>query len=394
VKAVEGGICAVKGVKAWGIKEGKMGLAIMLAKGPCAAVFTRNKVKAAPVLVSQEHLKKNGEMFNGIIANSGCANAFTHQQGINDAIAMAGMLATKLGVDPHTIGVSSTGVIGRPMDMVWYKDHFEDVFSRLADTPEASEKANRAIMTTDIVLKSFAVEVDGGIRVGGIAKGSGMIEPNMGTMLSFLFTDADIDQPELEKRLREAVNRSFNMVVVDGDTSTNDNVFIIATGKAGKPEDMGKFQEGLEKVCTELAMKVARDGEGATTLIECTVKGAKTVEDARKAAKAVVRSPLFKSAVYGVDPNWGRAVCAVGYSSADVDPAKVTLTFSDGNESVFLVDSGWPKSDDATLNLAKKIMDNDTLYVIVDLGLGDASATAWGCDLTHKYVDINASYTT
>jgi glutamate N-acetyltransferase/amino-acid N-acetyltransferase len=394
VKVVEGGICAARGVKAWGIKEGKMGLAIMLAKGPCAAVFTRNKVKAAPVLVSQQHIKMQGAMFNGIIANSGNANAFTHQQGINDAIAMSGMLATKLGVDPHTIGVSSTGVIGRPMDMPWYKGHFEDVFSRLSDTPEASEKANRAIMTTDLVPKTFAVEIDGGIRIGGIAKGSGMIEPNMGTMLSFLFTDADIDQPELEKRLREAVDKSYNMVVVDGDTSTNDNVFIIATGKMGKPADMGKFQDGLEKVCTELAKKVARDGEGATKLIECTVRGAKTVEDARKASKAIVRSPLFKSAVYGTDPNWGRAVCAVGYSSADMEPAKVTLAFSDGKESVKLVDAGWPKSDEATLALAKKIMGNDTLYVTVDLDMGNASATAWGCDLTHKYVDINASYTT
>ncbi|OPY25708.1 MAG: Glutamate N-acetyltransferase [Methanocella sp. PtaU1.Bin125] len=394
MKIIDGGICAVKGVRAFGIKEGKMGLAIMLAKGPCAAVFTRNKVKAAPVLVSQEHIRKHGHEFNGIIANSGNANAFTHQQGINDAIAMAGMLATKLGVDPHTIGVSSTGVIGRPMNMAWYRDHFEEVFSQVTDTPLGSEKANRAIMTTDLVPKTYAVEIDGGIRFGGIAKGSGMIEPNMGTMLSFLFTDAEISQPELEKRLREAVDKSYNMVVVDGDTSTNDNVFIIATGKAGKPKDMAQFQAGLERVCTELAKMVARDGEGATKLIECTVKGAKSVEDARKAAKAVIRSPLFKSAVYGTDPNWGRAVCAVGYSSAEMEPAKVTLTFSDGDESVNLVDKGWPKSDEAVLAKAKKIMGNDTLYVTVDLALGNASATAWGCDLTHKYVDINASYTT
>jgi len=371
-----------------------MGLAVMLAKGPCAAVFTLNKVKAAPVIVSREHVKKHGQAFNGIIASSGCANAFTHEQGIQDAIAMAGLLAAKLGVDPHTIGVSATGVIGRPMNMPWYKDHFEAVFSLLTDRPEGSERANRAIMTTDLVPKSCAVEVDGGVRIGGIAKGSGMIEPNMGTMLSFLFTDAVISQPELQKRLKEAVDKSYNMVVVDGDTSTNDNVFIIATGLAGKPKDMGKFQEGLEKVCIEISKMIARDGEGASKLIECTVKNAKTVEDARKAAKAVIRSPLFKSAVYGTDPNWGRAVCAVGYSSAEMTPDKVTLTFADGNESVKLVDAGWPKSDEETLAKAKKIMQNDTLYVTVDLALGKASATAWGCDLTHKYVDINASYTT
>lgn len=393
MKTIEGGICAVKGVKAYGVKEGKMGLAIMLAKGPAAGVFTLNKVKAAPVLVSQDHLKTNGNMFNGIIANSGNANAFTHEQGIKDAIAMANLLAAKLNVDPHTIGVSSTGVIGRPMNMKWINDNFEGVFEKVVETPEGSATANRAIMTTDLVPKSYAVEIEGGVRIGGIAKGSGMIEPNMGTMLSFLFTDADLSHEDLQKSLKDAVDKSFNMIVVDGDTSTNDNVFIIATGKAGKPA-MDKFRGGLEKVCMELAKMVARDGEGATKLIEVTVEGARTVEDARKAAKAVVRSPLFKSAVYGTDPNWGRAVCAVGYSSCDVDPRKVSLSFSNGNDSVYLVDKGVPKSDEATLAKAKSIMGNDTLYVKVSLELGDASATAWGCDLTHKYVDINASYTT
>lgn len=393
MKTIEGGICAVKGVKAYGIKDGKMGLAIMLAKGPAAAVFTLNKIKAAPVLVSQDHLASNGSMFNGIIVNSGNANAFTHEQGIKDAIAMAELLASRLGVNPRTIGVSSTGVIGRPMNMGWIRDHFETVFEKLTDTPEGSAAANRAIMTTDTVPKSYAVEIEGGIRIGGIAKGSGMIEPNMGTMLSFIFTDADIRHPELQGCLKKAVDKSYNMVVVDGDTSTNDNVFLIATGKAGKP-DMARFQEGLEKVCIELAKKVARDGEGATRLIEARVEGARSIEDARKAAKSIVRSPLFKSAVYGTDPNWGRAICAVGYSSCDVDPRKVTLAFSDGKDSVKLVDAGIPKSDDATLAKAKAIMSADTLYVNVSLSLGDGSATAWGCDLTHKYVDINASYTT
>ncbi|CAJ35096.1 bifunctional ornithine acetyltransferase/N-acetylglutamate synthase [Methanocella arvoryzae] len=394
MKEVKGGICAVKGVKAWGIKEGKMGLAIMLAKGPAAGVFTLNKVKAAPVLVSQDHLKKMGKEFNGIIANSGCANAFTHEQGVKDAIAMANLLAKKLNVDPHTIGVSSTGVIGRPMDMPWYIDHFEEVFSKLTSKAEGSEMANKAIMTTDLVPKSYAVEIEGGIRIGGICKGSGMIEPNMGTMLAFVFTDAKIGRAQLQKCLQKAVDRSFNMVVVDGDTSTNDNLFLIATGEAGKPADMKKFQEGLDTVCMELAKKVARDGEGATKLIEATVTGAKSIEDARLAAKAIIRSPLFKSAVYGTDPNWGRAVCAVGYSGSEIDPAKVSLIFSDGKSKVSLVDAGVPKSDEKTLAKAKKIMGNDTLYVTVELKLGKSSATAWGCDLTHKYVDINASYTT
>ncbi|WP_424357100.1 bifunctional ornithine acetyltransferase/N-acetylglutamate synthase [Methanocella sp. MCL-LM] len=393
MKEVKGGICAVKGVKAWGIKEGKMGLAIMLAKGPAAGVFTLNKVKAAPVLVSQDHLKKKGKEFNGLIVNSGNANAFTHEQGIKDAITMANLLAKKLNVDPHTIGVSSTGVIGRPMNMPWYKDHFEEVFAKVTSKTEGSEMANKAIMTTDLVQKSFAVEIEGGIRIGGICKGSGMIEPNMGTMLAFVFTDAKIGQAQLQKCLKKAADKSFNMIVVDGDTSTNDNLFIIATGEAGKP-DLKKFQEGLDTVCMELAKKVARDGEGATKLIEATVNGAKSIEDARLAAKAIIRSPLFKSAVYGTDPNWGRAVCAVGYSGSEIDPRKVTLAFSDGKSNVKLVDAGVPKSDEKTLAKAKKIMGSDPLYVTVDLKLGKSTATAWGCDLTHKYVDINASYTT
>ncbi len=393
MKAVEGGICAVKGVKAYGIKDGKMGLAVMVAKGPAAAVFTLNKVVAAPVLVTRDHLRTNGTMFNGIIANSGGANAFTHEQGIRDAIEMARLLASRLGVDPHSIGVASTGVIGRPLNMAWIREHFDEVFDRLSNSPDGSVTANRAVMTTDLVPKSYAVELDGGVRIGAIAKGSGMIEPNMGTMLSFVFTDADISHSQLQKCLKSAVDKSYNMVVVDGDTSTNDMVTLIATGQAGKP-DFKKFQEGLDKVCTEISKQIARDGEGATKLIEVTVDGAKSVKDARKAAKAVVRSPLFKSAVYGTDPNWGRAVCAVGYSSCDVDPAKVTLTFSNGKDSVYLVDNGIPKSDEATLAKAKAIMGGDTLYVNVKLNLGKASATAWGCDLTHKYVDINASYTT
>ncbi len=393
MKTVEGGICAVKGVKAYGIKDGKMGLAVMVAKGPAAAVFTLNKVKAAPIIVTKDHIRTNGAMFNGIIANSGGANAFTHEQGIRDAIAMASILASKLGVDQRTIGVASTGVIGRPLNMSWIEGHFEEVYGKLCNAPECSLAANKAIMTTDLVPKSYAVEIDGGIRIGAIAKGSGMIEPNMGTMLSFIFTDADIPHEKLQKCLKAAVDKSYNMVVVDGDTSTNDTVMLIATGQAGKP-DMKKFQAGLEKVCVEIARQIARDGEGASKLIEATVEGAKTVKDARKAAKAIVRSPLFKSAVYGTDPNWGRAVCAIGYSSCDMNPDKVTLAFSNGKETVALVDEGMPKSDGATLSKAKAIMGGDTLYVTAKLGLGKAKATAWGCDLTHKYVDINASYTT
>lgn len=393
MRAIEGGICAVRGVRANGIKDGKMGLAIMVAKGPVAAVFTRNRVRAAPVLVTKDHIRASGATFNGIIANSGGANAFTHEQGLRDAAAMAGLLADRLGVSPDTIGIASTGVIGRPLDMAWIAGHAGEVFAGLDGTPEASLAANRAIMTTDLAPKAYAVEIDGGVRIGAIAKGSGMIEPNMGTMLSFIFTDADVSREALQRCLKAAVDKSYNMVVVDGDTSTNDTVTLIATGQAGRP-NMRKFREGLDAVCREIAKQIARDGEGATKLIEATVEGARTAADARKGAKAIVRSPLFKAAVYGTDPNWGRAVCAIGYSSCDVDAARVTLLFSDGRESVALVDNGVPRSDAATLAKAKAIMGGATLYVTARLGLGRAKATAWGCDLTHRYVDINASYTT
>jgi glutamate N-acetyltransferase/amino-acid N-acetyltransferase len=391
MKLIKGGICAVRGVRANGIKQGKNGLAIIVIEAKklsTAGVFTRNKVIAAPLIVTQKALSKRD--LKAVIANSGCANAFTGRKGMLDARWMAEILAKKLNCAPDEIGVASTGVIGRYLDKTWIEGHLDEVYDNISNTEEASKATVRAIMTTDTTLKEVAVELDNGIRIGGIAKGSGMIEPNMGTMLAFLYTDAALSKDALSACLKKAVDRSFNMVVVDGDTSTNDMALITATGYQECEEDV--FQEGLEFVCISLAKMIAKDGEGATKLIEARVKGAKSLEDARKAAKAIVRSPLVKTAIFGKDPNWGRVVAACGYSGAEVEQDKISLKFSDNKTEVMLVDSG--RIVEGKLEALKSIMENDEIVIEVALGLGDGEATAWGCDLTYDYVKINAMYTT
>lgn len=391
MRHIDGGICAVRGVKANGIKQGKNGLAIIVTDAPrlsTAGVFTRNKVIAAPLIVTKEALA-GGEL-KAVIANSGCANAFTGRQGLLDAQWMAGLLAEKLGYSRDEIGVASTGVIGRYLDKKWLKEHIDEVYDNLSTTEEASKAAARAIMTTDKMIKEVAIELDNGIRIAGIAKGSGMIEPNMGTMLAFLYTDAALSKEKLVNCLKKGVDRSFNMVVVDGDTSTNDMALITATGY--QEYDDETFQEGLDYVCISLAKMIARDGEGATRLIEARVSGARSIDDARKAAKAIVRSPLVKTAIFGKDPNWGRVVAAAGYSGADVDQDRISLTFSDDNNEVTLVDSG--RIVEGKLEALRSIMEGREIVIEVDIGLGEYEATAWGCDLTYDYVKINAMYTT
>jgi len=391
MKTVKGGICAVKGVRANGIKQGKNGMAVMVAdprKLATAGVFTRNKVIAAPLIVTKEALDK-GEL-KAIIANSGCANAFTGEKGLIDAKWMARILAEKLECKPFEIGVASTGVIGRNLDRIWIGGHLDEVFNNLSDTEESSGAAAKAIMTTDLAMKEIAIELENGVRIGGIAKGSGMIEPNMGTMLAFLYTDAILSKETLDSCLRKAVDKSFNMVVVDGDTSTNDMALITATGYIDCKEDA--FQEGLNHVCISLARMIAKDGEGASKLVEVRVTGARSTGDARKAAKAIVRSPLVKTAIFGKDPNWGRVVAAAGYSGADIDQDKISLKFSDSNNEVMLVDSG--RIVEGKLDELKGIMESQEIVIEVNIGLGDSGATAWGCDLTYDYVKINAMYTT
>lgn len=396
MKEIEGGICAVAGVSAYGIKEGKYGLAVILAEGSAAGMFTRNRVTAAPVVITKGLLEARGRL-SAVIVNSGNANAFTGEKGLEDARNMGRTLAEKLDLDPESIGVASTGVIGHRLDLSRIKGQIPEVLKGLEASPAGSLAAAKAIMTTDTFPKEVAVELDSGIRIGGIAKGSGMIEPNMGTMLSFVYTDADVPADVLDAAIRKATDRSFNMVVVDGDTSTNDMVLLTATGKSGiKPcmEALDEFQEGLTCVLTSLAKKVARDGEGATKLIEARVKGAKTAEDAKLAAKAIVRSPLVKTAVFGKDPNWGRVVAAVGYSGAELDQDKISLSFAGGDEEVTLVESGKVSGSSGSLESLKKLMESEEIIITVDLGLGEEATTAWGCDFSYDYVRINAEYTT
>ncbi|MEA1906583.1 MAG: bifunctional glutamate N-acetyltransferase/amino-acid acetyltransferase ArgJ [Euryarchaeota archaeon] len=380
MKEIPGGVCAVRGVRAHGVKEGKDGLAVIMGEGASAGVFTKNKIIAAPLVITRMHLAEH--RLYAVVANSGCANALTGTRGLADATRTAELVAGRFGVPANSIGVASTGVIGVPLDLDWIEDRIDSVIAGLSDTREGSAAAARAIMTTDTYPKEFAVELLSGVRIGGITKGSGMICPNMATMLAFIYTDADLPHEMLVSCLKRAVNRSFNMIVVDGDTSTNDMVLLTATAESGTP-DRDEFQEGLDYVCTELAKMIARDGEGAEKLIEARVTGAETDEDARKAAKAIVQSPLVKTAVHGNDPNWGRVIAAVGYSGADIDPDQVSLALC----GVSVMDRG------RVVDGADVDMSGEDVEITVDLGIGAGEAVAWGCDLTCGYVRINAEYT-
>jgi glutamate N-acetyltransferase/amino-acid N-acetyltransferase len=382
MKEILGGVCAVRGVRAHGIKEGKDGIAVITGEGESAGVFTKNKIIAAPLVITRLHLADPS--LSAVVVNSGCANAFTGTRGLADAARTAEMVAGRFGVPVDSIGVASTGVIGVPLDMDWIENRIDSVIAGLSDAKGGSTAAARAIMTTDTYPKEFAVELPSGVRIGGIAKGSGMIAPNMATMLAFIYTDADLPHETLDSCLKRAVDRSFNMIVVDGDTSTNDMVLLTATATAdaGKPDE-SEFQEGLDHVCTELAKMIVRDGEGAEKFIEVRVTGAETGEDAKKAAKAIVQSLLVKTAVHGGDPNWGRVVAAVGYSGANIDPDRISLTLC----GVMVVDRG-RIIDGAVVDMSGK-----DIGINVDLGLGAGEAVAWGCDLTCEYVRINAEYT-
>jgi len=396
MRVVQGGVCAVRGVKASGCKEGKNGLAVITGGGQAAGVFTTNKVTAAPVIVTRKHLVESQQIL-AVVANSGSANAFTGSNGIEDAERVAECLARRLHIRTPDVAVASTGVIGTPLNVSWIDSKIVEVLSTITDTADGSLEAARAIMTTDSTPKQMAVEVDG-VALGGIAKGAGMIEPQLSTMLAFIYTDARLTADVLQACLKKAAALSFNMVVVDGDTSTNDTVLLIGTGESSSTIDVDDFQNALNFVCVELAKMIARDGEGATKMMEVTVAGARNQEDAIKAAKAIVRSPLVKTALFGADPNWGRIVTAVGYSGAFMDPESLSLAMSDGKcTPVVLVEKGLIKSasadglEEAALS---GIMNSTEISILVDLGVGGAAATAWGCDLTDDYVRINAEYTT
>ena len=396
MRVVEGGVCAVRGVKASGCKEGKNGLAIITGGGPAAGVFTTNKVTAAPVIVTRKHLIASQQIL-AVVANSGSANAFTGPNGTEDAERIAESLARRLHIHTTDVAVGSTGIIGTPLNVGWIDSKISEVLLTMTDAANGSLEAARAIMTTDSMPKQMAIEVDG-VAIGGIAKGAGMIEPQLSTMLAFIYTDARLTADVLQTCLKKAADLSFNMVVVDGDTSTNDTVLLIATGESSSAIDIDDFQNALNFVCVELAKMIARDGEGATKMMEVTVAGARNRDDAIKAAKAVVRSALVKTALFGANPNWGRIVTAVGYSGAFVDPEALSLALSDGKDtSVVLVEKGLIKSASADRldeGALSEIMNRTEISILIDLGVGAAAATAWGCDLTDDYVRINAEYTT
>ena len=404
IKELNGGFSVIENLKVSGAREGKYGVTIIVSPNSTAsAVFTSNKVVAAPVKYTKDVLKKG--IISAVFVNSGNANCFTGQQGIDDCKTLVELLSKDLDLPADEIAISSTGVIGRemPIDII-SKVAYESI-SKLGDKPENSLAAAKAIMTTDTFPKECAVEVTlttgEVVKIAGITKGSGMIAPNMGTMLSFIVTDAVIPSNEINKALKKAADISFNMIVVDGDESTNDTCLMMANGASGievvKDDELDpNFQEALNYLCIDLAKKMSRDGEGATKFIEANVCGAKDLEDARLAAKSIISSSLFKSAVFGGDPNWGRIVSAIGYSGCDLNPDIVTIAIASDADEVDLVRKGEILAFDNTPNLerAEKIMQSKNVIVNIDLDLGDGEATAWGCDLTYDYVKINAEYTT
>lgn len=387
----------MEGVLAAGSCEDDYGLALIVSENNTAsAVFTRNKILAAPVLVSKESLE-DGKL-SAIVANSGNANSCTGKEGLKNAREMIDNVSKALDIKSEDVAIASTGVIGRKLPMDTINTLIDKALLKLENSPKASKDAAEAIMTTDTFPKELAVEstLTNGqkFRIGGICKGSGMIAPNMATFLCFITTDIEASPEELNQALKEAVDNTFNMVVVDGDVSTSDTVIMMANGNSGRIDH--KFQEALEHLCTGLSRMIARDGEGATKLIEVTVKGGRAKEDARKAAKAIVTSPLVKSAIFGGDPNWGRIAAAVGYSGAEIDEKTMTILLESPNKRAEVVNRGSVKAFDGSpeLETAEEIMKEQEIKITVDLSLGEAEATAYGCDLTYDYVRINAEYTT
>ena len=383
---------AMAGVK----KAGRYDVTVVSADGPAAiaAVFTTNKVKAAPVLVSQEHLGTMGGQGRAAVFNSGCANACTGEQGLADARQMAEACAAAIGCKPQEVLVASTGVIGAYLPMEKVLPGISESCAGLS--AENGGLAAKAIMTTDTFAKEAAttVEVAGHkITLGAMAKGSGMIHPNMATLLAMVTTDCAIMPALLQKALLAAAEATFNMVTVDGDTSTNDCLFAIANGQAGNPMLCGEdapgyaeFARALTGICRHLAQMIAKDGEGATKFLTVRVEGVKTEADARLAAKTIAGSALVKAAIYGKDANWGRILCALGYSGADFDPALVDMYLG----PVQMMDKGRALLFDEAA--AAAYLAKDEILAVVCLNQGEETATAWGCDLTHAYVTINADY--
>ena len=386
-----GGVCAARGfaaaAAACGLKAaGELDLCIIMARERCAAAatFTTNAFRAAPIMVSEEHLAGNG-ILQAVVVNAGNANAWTGERGERDARAMAELTARETGLNPEDVAVASTGVIGRYMDMDKVSGGIAEAAARLSK--EGSAEAARAIMTTDTHPKETALDC-GGFVVGGMAKGSGMIKPDMATMLAFITTDAAVEPEHLAAALRSAVDRSFNRISIDGCTSTNDMVLVMASGLSGKRLGVAEIEEPLYRVCAELARAIVADGEGATRFVTVRVHEAVTSAEARQAAMAVAESPLLKTAVFGGDPNWGRIVQALGQAMKDADPAKVRILIG----GMVAAEAGAPAEVDAE-ELAGAMAGRD-VSVEIFLGRGEEMAEVWTCDFSYDYVRINAEYST
>ena len=404
MEIINGGVCAAKGYKANGIHCGirknrdKKDLSLIFSEVPAsaAAVYTTNLVKGAPLTVTKKHLE-NG-VAQAVICNSGNANT-CNADGIMIADKMCELISDKLGISSDDVVVASTGVIGQPLDIEPIKAGMSELAGGLSY--DGSSSASEGIMTTDTHQKEIAVEFELSgktCRIGGIAKGSGMIHPNMATMLVFITSDVAISSKMLKKALSSDIQNTFNMLSIDGDTSTNDMVTVLANGLAGNEEiteeneDFSVFMKALNTVTVNLCREIAGDGEGATKLLECKVSGAKDLETAKTVAKSVVCSSLLKAAMFGSDANWGRVLCAIGYSGADVDVTKIDVAFRSKAGTISVCENG--SGIEFSEKNAKEILLENEIEILVNLNSGEVSSVAWGCDLTYDYVKINGDYRT
>ena len=405
MKMIKGGVTAPKGFKAAGVKAGikyenRLDMAMIFSDKPCvsAGVFTSNVVKAAPVLWDMKVVKE-GPGVQAVVVNTGIANAGTGKQGMDLCEFEAEKAADLLGIKKESVIVGSTGVIGAQLNKDRLEKGIEALVPALGTSREHAETASKAIMTTDTVNKEAAaeIEIDGKkVTIAGMSKGSGMIHPNMCTMLGYITTDIDIDKDLLQKALSEDVKDTFNMITVDGDTSTNDTLIVMANGEAGNKkiteenEDYREFREALHYVNRILARKMAGDGEGASKLLEVVVENAPDKESARTLARSVAGSSLTKAAMFGNDSNFGRILCALGYSGVDFDPDRVDISYEAEGERMLIFSKGLQAEYDEAE--ATKLLDHKEVKIICDMNSGSESATAWGCDLTYDYVKINADY--
>lgn len=406
IKEEKGGLTAVPGFRAAGVETGikEEGLDLMLLsseKGPvpAAGLFTSNNVKGAPVQVSQNNLEN--QQLGAIVANSGCANAFTGREGIRKARKMTQTTADVLNTKPEQVGVASTGLIGSSLPIEKVEKGIEKAKEKLSNSWDAGTEAAKAITTTDTEVKESAVRIKtengSDIKIGGAAKGAGMIHPELhATMICIIVTDANITPAGLRFHLQKATDQSFNMTTIDRDTSTNDTVFALANGiaeneKITKKEPSEKFQKGLDYVTRDLAKMIAKDGEGSEHLIEVRVEGAESKEDAKKAARAVAGSNLLKAAIAGKDPNFGRIVAALGYSGAEFAPSRISISLIGEERETPLVLKGEPLPEDS-IDEAIRVLGEEEIQIYIDLDQGGESAVSWGCDLTEEYVEINSRY--